>query len=137
MSPARERRLRRVTPVLLVVGVLLMVVFDRTLTLLAGVALMLAFVVCGTFLIAAPGFLDGDGLDGEDVARGATGRTRPARRAARTAPAARPAARRPPVAATAAARRAGGRLSAARYAGGQGVPGRLVGDTRRRPRKSP
>ncbi|WP_210491667.1 hypothetical protein [Patulibacter sp. SYSU D01012] len=77
MSPARERRLRRVTPVLLVVGVLLMVVFDRTLTLLAGVALMLAFVVCGTFLIAAPGFLDGDGLDGEDVARGATGEDAP------------------------------------------------------------
>ncbi|MGX6448120.1 hypothetical protein ACVU7I_08665, partial [Patulibacter sp. S7RM1-6] len=79
MSPGRERWLRRLVPALLVVGVLLMVVFDRTLTLLVGVVLLLAFVVCGTFLIAAPGFLDGDGLDAGDVARGATGEDEPGR----------------------------------------------------------
>lgn len=67
MSPARVRLLRRLVPGLLVVGVLLMVVFDHPLTLLAGVACMLAFVGCGWFLVADPeGFLDHDAGTGED-----------------------------------------------------------------------
>jgi nitrogen fixation-related uncharacterized protein len=70
VSAARVRLLRRLVPVLLVLGVLLMVVFDRTLTLMAGIALMLAFVACGWFLVANPdGFLDHDADDpGADAA---------------------------------------------------------------------
>jgi UPF0716 family protein affecting phage T7 exclusion len=61
MSPSRIRILRRVTPALFLVGMAVMVAFDRWFTLLAGVALMFAFVVCGAFLIADPGrFLDRD-----------------------------------------------------------------------------
>ena len=66
MNPARVRLLRRLVPVLLVLGVLLMVVFDHTLTLMAGIACMLAFVACGWFLVADPGgFLDHDAGAGE------------------------------------------------------------------------
>jgi hypothetical protein len=64
VSPQRTRLLRRLVPVLLTVGVLVMVAFDHTLTLLLGIVLMFAFVVCGAFLIASPEFLDGDA--GED-----------------------------------------------------------------------
>jgi hypothetical protein len=57
--------------VLLTVGVLVMVAFDHTATLLIGIVLMLAFVVCGAFLIASPGFLDGDAeADAEPAGRG-------------------------------------------------------------------
>lgn len=70
MSPARARLLRRLVPVLLVVGVLLMVVFDHTLTLMAGIACMLGFVACGWFLVADPdGFLDHDAGAGKDDGR--------------------------------------------------------------------
>ena len=34
--------------------------FDATITLALGVAFLLAFVVCGVFLIAEPGFLADD-----------------------------------------------------------------------------
>lgn len=62
MSPARIRTLRRVTPALFLLGMAVMVAFDRWFTLLAGVLLMFAFVACGAFLIADPGgFLDRDG----------------------------------------------------------------------------
>lgn len=65
MTPARTRRLRWITPVLFVVGAVVMIAFEEWFTLLAGVVLMLAFVVCGTFLIADPDrFLDRD--EGED-----------------------------------------------------------------------
>ncbi|MFA4927267.1 MAG: hypothetical protein WC558_02035 [Patulibacter sp.] len=61
MSPARVRTLRRITPALFLLGMAVMVAFDRWFTLLAGVGLMLAFVACGVFLIADPGgFLDRD-----------------------------------------------------------------------------
>lgn len=70
MSPARVRLLRRLVPVLLVLGVLLMVVFDHPLTLMAGIALLLAFVVCGWFLVAQPdGFLDRDADEGDGEPR--------------------------------------------------------------------
>lgn len=61
MSRSRWRFLRRLTPLLFLVGAVVMVAFERWFTLLAGVALMLAFVVVGAFVIADPGgFLDRD-----------------------------------------------------------------------------
>jgi hypothetical protein len=56
----RSPRLRIVTLVCLVAGLALLVPFDATITLALGVALLLAFVVCGVFLIADPAFLEGD-----------------------------------------------------------------------------
>ena len=50
--------LRRITPVLGVLGVGLMLPFHATITLALGIAFMVAFVVCGVFLIAEPGFLE-------------------------------------------------------------------------------
>jgi hypothetical protein len=68
MRPARTRLLRRLTPLLFVVGAVVMVAFEHWYTLLAGVVLMLAFVVCGAFLIADPhGFLDRDHDDAAAV----------------------------------------------------------------------
>ena len=43
-----------------VLGAALLFPFDATITLVLGVAFLLAFVVCGVFLIAEPGFLAGD-----------------------------------------------------------------------------
>ena len=43
-----------------ILGVGLLFPFDHTITLLLGVAFLVAFVVCGVFLIAAPAFLEGD-----------------------------------------------------------------------------
>jgi hypothetical protein len=40
-----------------VVGVVLMVGFEATLTRVLGVALLFAFIVSGVFLVADPGFL--------------------------------------------------------------------------------
>ena len=53
--------LRRICPALLVIGVAVMVPFDATLTLIAGVACLTGFVVTGLFLIASPEFLGADG----------------------------------------------------------------------------
>lgn len=70
MSPSRARTLRRLTPLLFFLGAAVMVVFDHWFTLLAGVVLMLAFVVVGAFTIADPrGFLDRD-ADQDDAATG-------------------------------------------------------------------
>jgi hypothetical protein len=44
-------------PLLLVVGVLLMVPFESTITRILGVAALIAFVVCGVFAIATPEYL--------------------------------------------------------------------------------
>jgi hypothetical protein len=52
--------LRRICPALLVLGIALMLPFDATLTLIAGVACLVGFVVTGVFLIATPEFLSGD-----------------------------------------------------------------------------
>jgi hypothetical protein len=49
--------LRILTPLSLVAGLALMLPFEATVTRVLGVACLLAFVVCGTFLIATPGFL--------------------------------------------------------------------------------
>ena len=56
----RSRRLRVATMACLVLGLALMLPFNATLTLAAGIALLFAFVVCGVFLIADPAFLEGD-----------------------------------------------------------------------------
>lgn len=52
--------LRRATVACGVLGVGLVLPFHATITLALGVAFMVAFVVCGVFLIAEPGFLEGD-----------------------------------------------------------------------------
>jgi uncharacterized membrane protein YkgB len=49
------------TVVSLVVALALMIPFDSTAARAGGVAAMAAFIVCGVFLIARPGFLDRDG----------------------------------------------------------------------------
>jgi hypothetical protein len=59
-SPERQRFMRRLTPTLLVVGAVLLVVFESTITLLLGVTLLLSAVVSGVFMIAEPGFLAAD-----------------------------------------------------------------------------
>ena len=41
-----------------VLGLGLMLPFDAPLTLALGVAFLIAFVVCGVFLVAAPEFLE-------------------------------------------------------------------------------
>lgn len=41
-----------------VLGLALMLPFHATITLALGVAFMVAFIVCGVFLIAEPGFLE-------------------------------------------------------------------------------
>jgi hypothetical protein len=52
--------LRTVTLLSLVLGLALMIPFDATVTRVLGVASLLAFIVCGTFLVASPRFLAGD-----------------------------------------------------------------------------
>ena len=52
--------LRRATVACGVLGVGLVLPFHATITLALGVAFMVAFVVCGVFLIAEPGFLESD-----------------------------------------------------------------------------
>lgn len=56
----RSSRLRSATLVCLFLGLALMLPFNATLTLAAGIVLLFAFVVCGVFLIADPAFLEGD-----------------------------------------------------------------------------
>jgi hypothetical protein len=57
------QRQRRIVLSALFLGVVVMVAFDHWYTLLLGIVLMLGSVVVGTFLIAAPGFLDHDRVD--------------------------------------------------------------------------
>lgn len=45
---------------LFLVGAIVMFAFDHTLTLLLGMALQLAAVVLGIFVVATPEFLEGD-----------------------------------------------------------------------------
>jgi hypothetical protein len=47
-------------PVSLVAGLALMIPFEATITRIAGVLLLFAFIVGGLFLIAEPRFLDRD-----------------------------------------------------------------------------
>jgi hypothetical protein len=49
--------MRLLCPLLLVIGVLLMVPFESTVTRVLGVAALLAFIVCGVFAIATPEYL--------------------------------------------------------------------------------
>jgi len=50
--------LMRATVACGVLGVALLFPFDAPVTLALGVAFLIAFVVCGVFLIAEPGFLE-------------------------------------------------------------------------------
>jgi hypothetical protein len=52
--------LRRLCPVLLVLGVALMIPFDATLTLILGVACLVGYVVTGLFAVATQEFLGRD-----------------------------------------------------------------------------
>ncbi len=56
----RAPRLRAATLACLLLGLALMLPFKATVTLALGIALLLAFVVCGVFLVADPAFLQGD-----------------------------------------------------------------------------
>jgi hypothetical protein len=51
--------LLRVTLLCGILGLALMLPFHATVTLALGVAFLIAFVVCGVFLVATPEFLEG------------------------------------------------------------------------------
>jgi hypothetical protein len=55
-----KRRLRVVTPLLLLVGVGLMIPFEGPATRVPGMACLFGFIVCGVFLVADPEFLAAD-----------------------------------------------------------------------------
>jgi hypothetical protein len=59
-APAPHRRLTALMVGSFVAGVLLMVLFEATVTRILGVALLFTFIVTGVFLIADPAFLDRD-----------------------------------------------------------------------------
>jgi hypothetical protein len=52
--PAAERRLALATLACFLLGTGLLVPFEHTVTISAGVVLLFAFVVCGVFLLASP-----------------------------------------------------------------------------------
>ncbi len=56
--------LRRLCPVLLVLGVAIMVPFEEWYTFLLGMACLLGFIVTGVFLIASPTYLAEQSDDG-------------------------------------------------------------------------
>jgi hypothetical protein len=60
----RPTRLELATAACFVLGAGLLFPFDSTLTIAAGVLLLLAFVVCGVFALATPERLAGDERDG-------------------------------------------------------------------------
>jgi uncharacterized membrane protein YkgB len=53
-------RLGAFTLAALVVALVLMLLFENTLTRIGGVVAMFAFIVGGVFLIASPAFLDAE-----------------------------------------------------------------------------
>jgi hypothetical protein len=57
-APAPHRRLAALMLGSFVAGLLLMVLFEATITRILGVALLFTFIVTGVFLIADPAFLD-------------------------------------------------------------------------------
>ncbi|UJA20497.1 hypothetical protein HJD18_09950 [Thermoleophilia bacterium SCSIO 60948] len=58
-------RTLKATWVALALAVVLMIVFDATLTRIVGVTAIFAFIALGTFAIATPEFLEGDRDDSE------------------------------------------------------------------------
>lgn len=60
MRPRLSERLVPATLVALVLAVVLMVIFDTTVTRILGVISIFAFIALGTFAIATPEFLNGD-----------------------------------------------------------------------------
>lgn len=61
-----SRRRLVLTPACFVLGVVLMVGFDHTITRVLGMASLFAFIVSGVFLIADPAFLAED-ADGDEA----------------------------------------------------------------------
>ncbi len=57
----RLTRLELATAACFVLGAGLLFPFDSTVTIAAGVLLLVAFVVCGVFVMASPERLAGDG----------------------------------------------------------------------------
>jgi hypothetical protein len=55
-----RRRLRVITPLLLIAGLALMIPFEGPATRVPGMACLFGFIVCGVFLVAAPEFLAAD-----------------------------------------------------------------------------
>jgi len=49
--------LRRLCPALLLLGIVLMIPFQAAITLVLGIACLIAFVVTGVFLVATPEYL--------------------------------------------------------------------------------
>lgn len=54
------KRLRIVTPALLVIGLALMIPFSGPAFRVPGMICLFGFIVCGVFLIADPAFLTGE-----------------------------------------------------------------------------
>jgi hypothetical protein len=52
-----KRRLRVITPLLLVAGLALMIPFEGPAFRVPGMACLFGFIVCGVFLVADPEFL--------------------------------------------------------------------------------
>jgi hypothetical protein len=55
-----RRRLRVITPLLLIAGLALMIPFEGAATRVPGMACLFGFIVCGVFLVADPEFLAAD-----------------------------------------------------------------------------
>jgi hypothetical protein len=55
-----RRRLRVITPLLLIAGLALMIPFEGPATRVPGMACLFGFIVCGVFLVADPEFLAAD-----------------------------------------------------------------------------
>ena len=53
-GPAAERRLALATLACFVLGTGLLFPFEHTVTIALGVAFLLAFIVCGVFVLASP-----------------------------------------------------------------------------------
>jgi hypothetical protein len=55
-----RRRLRVITPLLLIAGLALMIPFEGPAFRVPGMACLFGFIVCGVFLVASPEFLAAD-----------------------------------------------------------------------------
>ncbi len=73
-------RLEIATAGCFILGAGLLFPFDYTITILAGVLLLIAFVVCGLFLLASPERLKDSPLTGRQPAAARPGGRRPRRR---------------------------------------------------------
>lgn len=60
------RRLRFLALACLLAGLAIMIPFEGPLARVAGVGLLVAFIICGVFAIAEPGFLGDDESEAEN-----------------------------------------------------------------------